>query len=304
MLITRSVHPKLLLPGVRDFFGMKYREYKPVWSQIFEDNPSQRAYEEIVEESGFGLASVKGEGQAIAYDTTTEGATSRFTHANYGLGFVVTEEEVDDNLYGDKAFNRAAALARSMRVTKEIVHANILNRSQNSSYTGGDGKELVSNAHPTLNGTQSNLLTAADLSEASLEDAMTTIMLAKDSRGLNIMARPMKLLIHPNDAFNAYRILNARLQSGKSTDTTNTNNPNAMREMGWAPDVVVDPYFDDTDQWFVVTDVPNGLLHFTRKALRFGDDGDFDTGNLKHKAQDRYSAGWADWRGVFGNAGA
>src|SRR3569833_118246 len=304
MLITRSVHPKLLLPGVKDFFGMKYKDYKPIWSQMFETTTSQRAYEEIVEESGFGLAAIKGEGQSIAYDTTSEGATTRFTPVNFALGFIVTEEEVDDNLYGDKAFSRAGSLARSMRVTKEIVHANVLNRSQNSSYVGGDGVQLVSSAHPTINGTQSNLLTAADLSEASLEDAMTNIMLAKDSRGLPIMARAVKLLIPPNDAFNAYRILNARLQTGKGTDSTNTNNPNAMREMGWAPEVVVNPYFDDTDQWFIVTDVPNGLLSVQRKGLAFGDDGDFDTGNLKHKAQERYVPGWADWRGVYGNAGA
>lgn len=304
MLITRSVHPKLLLPGVKDFFGAKYREHPAIWSQMFETSSSQRAYEEIVEEAGFGLASVKGEGQSIAYDTTTEGPTSRFTHANYGLGFIVAEEEVDDNLYGDKAFSRAGALARSMRVTKEVVHANILNRSQNAAYVGGDGKELVATDHPTLSGSQSNELTGADLTESSLEDGMIAIMQMKDSRGLPIMARSVKLLVHPSEAFNAYRILNATLQSGKSTDSSATNNPNAMREMGWAPQVVVNPYFDDPDQWFLTTDVGNGLLHFARKKLRFAEDGDFDTGNLKHKAQDRYSAGWADWRGVFGNAGA
>lgn len=300
MLITRAVHPKLLLPGVKDFFGTKYKEHPAIWSKIFDTETSQRAYEEIVEESGFGLAAIKSEGQSVAYDTTSEGYTSRFNHVNYALGFIVTEEEVDDNLYGDKALNRAGALARSMRVTKEIVHANILNRAQNSSYVGGDGKELVATDHPSLAGTWSNELTAADLTEASLEDAMKRLMSAKDSRGLNIMLRPKTLVVHPDNYFNALRILTATTQP----NTTNYNNPNAMREAGWLPELVVNPYLDDLDAWFLITDVPNGLLHFKRKALRFAEDGDFDTGNLKHKAQDRYSAGWADPRAVYGNLGA
>jgi hypothetical protein len=300
MLITRSVHPKLLLPGVKDFFGTKYKEHPAIWSRMFETQTSEKAYEEIVEENGFGLASIKGEGQSVAYDTTTEGYTARFTPVNFALGYIVTEEEVDDNLYGDKAISRAGALARSMRVTKEIVHANILNRSQNSAYVGGDGKELVATDHPTLSGSQSNELTAADLSEASLEDAMKNIMQIKDSRGLNVMARPVKLIVSTNDYFNALRILKSVTQP----NTTNYNNPNAMREAGWLPELVVNPYLDDTDQWFVTTDVPNGLISLKRKGLRFAEDGDFDTGNLKHKAQERYVPFWADWRGVVGNAGA
>ena len=299
MLITRSVHPKLLLPGVKDFFGAKYKEYTPFWSKMFDVSSSDRAYEEIVEESGFGLGAIKGEGESVIYDTTIEGPTSRFTHVNYALGFIVTEEEVDDNLYGDKAMNRAGALARSMKATKEIVHANILNRSQNAAYLGGDGKELVAADHPTINGTFSNELTAADLTEASLEDAMKQIMLMTDSRGLRLQARPTKLIVHPDNAFEAYRLLNADGQPN-----TDSNNPNAIRAMGWAPEVVVNPYLDDPDAWFLTTDVGNGLKHFQRKKLRFAEDGDFDTGNLKHKAQDRYAAGWADPRGIFGNAGA
>lgn len=300
MLITRSTHPKTLLPGVKDFFGTKYKEHPALWSKMFDSTSSERAYEEIVEETGFGLAAIKAEGQSIAYDATSEGPTSRFTHVNYALGFIVTEEEVDDNLYGDKAFSRAGALARSMRITKEIVHANILNRSQNSAYVGGDGKELVATDHPTPAGVQSNELTGADLTEATLEDAMIRIMNMKDNRGLNIMAKPVNLIVSPSEAFNAYRILNAVGRSG----TPNTNDPNAIRDMGWAPEVIVNPYLDDTDGWFLTTDLPNGLLHFKRKALRFAEDGDFDTGNLKHKAQDRYAAGWADFRAVFGNAGS
>lgn len=300
MLITRSVHPKTLLPGVKDFFGTKYKEIPAVWSRIFTDRASSdRAYEEIVEERGFGLAQVKGEGQSVVYDTTSEGPTSRFTHANYALGFIVTEEEVDDNLYGDKAFSRAEMLARSMRISKEFVHANILNRSQNSSYVGGDGVELVSDAHPTPGGNQSNELTGADLTEASLEDAMIKIYNMKDARDLQIMSRAVKLVVSPSEMFNAYRILNSVGRPG-----TANNDANALRDMGFAPEVIVDPYLDDSDGWFLITDLPNGLLHFKRKALRFAEDGDFDTGNLKHKAQERYSAGWADWRGVYGNAGS
>lgn len=300
MIITRSVHPKLILPGVQDFFGTSYSKHSDTWSQIFENKSSKRAFEEVVEENGFGLAGIKGEGQGIDYDTTSEGYTTRYTHVNYGLGFIVTEEEVDDNLYGEKAYSRAAALARSMHITKEIVHANILNRSQNSSFAGGDGKEMVATDHPTLDGMQSNELTAADLTESSLEDAMIALMQAKDSRGLNIMLKPVKLIVAPSEAFNATRILKATMQP----NTANENTPHAMREMGYLPELVVNPYLDDADQWFLTTDAENGLTHQKRKALRFANDGDFDTGNLKHKAQDRYSAGWSDWRGVYGNAGA
>jgi len=301
MLITRSVHPKLLVPGVKAFFGTKYKEYDPIWSKIFKDRPSSdRAYEEVVEEQGFGLASVKGEGQSVTYDTTGEGPTSRFTHVNYALGFIVTEEEVDDNLYEDKAISRAGALARSMRATKETVHANILNRGFNGAYLGADGVALFSNAHPVIGGTQSNLLTSADLSEASLEDAMIQIMNLKDTRGLRLQGRAVTLVVGPSEAFNAYRLLNATGQP----NSTYYNNPNAIKAMGWAPTVVVNPYLDDPDAWYLTTDLDNGLLSFQRKALRFAEDGDFDTGNLKHKAQERYSPGWADFRGVFGNAGA
>lgn len=299
MLITRSVHPKTLLPGVKAFFGQKYREVPTVWNRIFETGTSDRAYEEIVEERGFGLAQIKGEGQSVPYDTTSEGPTARFTHVNYALGFIVTEEEVDDNLYGDKAFNRASALARSMRITKEIVHANVLNRSQDNAYVGSDGQPLVSDNHSTPAGLFSNKLTGADLTEASLEDAMIKIANMKDARGLNIMARAVKLVVSPSEMFNAYRILNAMGRPG-----VNTNDPNAIKDMGMAPQVIVNPYLDDADGWFLITDIDQGLLHFKRKNLRFAEDGDFDTGNLKHKAQDRYSAGWADPRAVFGNAGS
>ena len=300
MLITRSTHPKTLLPGVKDFFGTKYKEHPAIWSRIFDSMGSERAFEEVVEETGFGLAAIKAEGQSVPYDTTAEGPTTRYTPINYALGFIVTEEEVDDNLYGDKAFNRAGALARSMRITKEIVHANILNRSQNAAYVGGDGKELVATDHPTAAGVQSNEMIGADLTEATLEDAMIRIMNMKDTRGLNIMAKPVKLIVSPSEAFNAYRILNAVGRPG----TPNTNDPNAIRDMGWAPEVIVNPYLDDLDGWFLTTDLPNGLTHIKRKALRFAEDGDFDTGNLKHKAQDRYAAGWSDFRSVVGNAGS
>lgn len=299
MLITRAVHPKLLLPGVKDFFGMKYKDLPPIWSKIFDKDTSDRAYEELVEESGFGLATIKGEGQSVIYDTTREGPTARFTHVNYALGFIVTEEEVDDNLYGDKAFSRAGALARSMRISKEVVHANILNRSQNGAYLGADGQPLVSDSHGVTGGTQSNKLTNADLSEASLEDALIRIRKARDSRGLRIMLRGVKLVVPPEEMFNAARILDSTMRSG-----TANNDTNAIRELGMVPEVVVNDYLDDPDGWYLTTDTPNGLKSFQRKALRFAEDGDFDTGNLKHKAQERYSPGWADWRGIFGNAGA
>jgi hypothetical protein len=299
MLITRSVHPKLLLPGVKAFFGDKYKDYRPIWSQIFTKETSDRAYEEVVEERGFGLAQVKSEGQSVPYDTTGEGPTTRFTHVNYALGFIVTEEEVDDNLYQDRALSRAGALARSMRITKEVVHANVLNRAFSTSYPLGDGAAMISASHPTTAGNQSNLLTAADLTEASLEDAMIRIANMKDARGLNIMTRAVTLVVSPSEMFNAYRILNAVGRSG-----VETNDPNAIRDMGMAPKVVVNPYLDDTDAWFLITDVDQGLMSIQRKALRFAEDGDFDTGNLKHKAQERYSAGAADFRAIVGSTGS
>jgi hypothetical protein len=296
---TRSTLPSLLWPGLHALFGTEYAKHPKEYTRIFDVRNSTKAYEKIAELTGLGLASVKAEGASIVYDTPGQGPETQFVHVTYGLGFIMTREAEEDNQYKDVAENNTKALTWSMWVTKETVHANILNRAQNSSYLGGDGKELVATDHPTANGTQSNELTAADLSEASLEDAMTTIMQAKNSRGLPIALRPVRLIVGPGQIFNATRIL----ESAGRSDSAD-NDVNAIRTLGLVPEVVVNHYLDDADAWFIQTNVPNGLISFQRRALDFEKDSDFDTENRKQKATERYSAGWGDWRAIFGNAGA
>jgi hypothetical protein len=295
---TRSTLPDLLFPGLHALFGTEYAKHPTEYSRIFDVRMSKQAYEKVVELTGLGLASVKAEGASIVYDTPGQGPKTDFVHVTYGLGFIMTREAEEDNLYKNVAENNTKALSWSMRTTKEIVHANILNRAQTAAYAGGDGQELVSADHPTANGTQSNLLTPADLTEASLEDAMTTIMQAKNSRGLPIALRPVRLIVGPGQIFNATRILES---SGRS-DTAD-NDVNAIKALGLVPEIVVNHYLDDPDAWFIQTNVPNGLISFQRRALDLEKDSDFDTENRKHKATERYSAGWGDFRAIYGNAG-
>lgn len=299
MVQTRSDLPSLLWPGLHALFGTDYAKHPKEYTRIFDVRTSDKAYEKIAELTGLGLASVKGEGASIVYDKSGQGPETTFTHVTYGLGFIMTREAEEDNQYKDVAENNTRALTWSMWTTKETVHANILNRSQNSSYVGGDGKELVATDHPTANGTQSNELTAADLSESSLEDAMTTIMQAKNSRGLPIALRPVRLIVGPGQIFNATRILSTDGRVG-----TADNDVNAIKALGMVPEIVVNHYLDDPDAWYIQTNVPNGLISFQRRALDFEKDSDFDTENRKQKATERYSAGWGDWRAIFGNAGA
>lgn len=296
---TRSTLPSLLWPGMHALFGVEYAKHPKEYTRIFDVRSSDKAYEKVAELTGLGLASVKAEGAAIVYDSPGQGPETTFTHVTYGLGFEMTREAEEDNLYRDVAENNTKALTWSMWTTKEIVHANILNRSQNSSYLGGDGKELVATDHPTVNGTQSNELTAADLSEASLEDAMTVIMQAKNSRGLPVAIRPVRLIVGQGQIFNATRIFQSDLRVG-----TADNDVNAIKALGMVPEIVINHYLDDADAWFLQTNVPNGLISFQRRALDFEKDSDFDTENRKQKATERYSAGWGDWRAIFGNAGA
>lgn len=301
-VITTGSHPKALWPGIHAWWGLEYNKHPLEWQTVFDTREaSQKAYEEDVEATGFGLAPVKGEGAAISYDSHTQGATTRYTHVVYGLGFNVTEEEEDDNLYEQLARGRTSALAFSMRTTKEIVHANVLNRAFNSSYTGGDGVELCATDHPTLDGTQANELSAgADLSEAALEDMLILIDGAKNTRGLQIGLMGTKLIIPRQLRFEAERIVNSNLRPG-----TADNDLNAIRSLNTLPDgVVMNHFLTDTDAWFVKSNAPNGLTHFNRRALRFEKDSDFDTSNKKHKATERYSAGWTDWRGLFGSPGS
>jgi hypothetical protein len=299
-VITSGNHPKLLWPGLNAIFG-KYKDLPYQHTQVFDATESTKSYEEDVELTGFGLAPVKSEGASISYDSHSQGPTTRYTNVTYGLGFVETIEAVEDNQYKDRAQKRTAMLARSMRVTKETVVANVINRAFSNTYVGGDGVELISTAHPTVNGTQSNELSvAADLSEASLEDMFIQIMNAVDSRGLRIRLMPKKLIVPPNQAFEAERIVKSNLQND-----TALNAINAIKSTGMLPGgVMVWHYLSDTDAWFITTDAENGLKLFNRRALSFAKDSDFDTDNFKHKATERYVAGWSDWRGIYGSEGA
>ena len=296
---TRSDLPSLLWPGLHALFGTEYAKWEKVYSRIFDVRTSDKAYEKVAELTGLGLASVKAEGASIVYDKPGQGPETTFTHVTYGLGFIMTREAEEDNQYREVAENNTRALTWSMATTKEIVHANILNRATNTSYLGGDGKALAVTDHPTVNGTQSNLLTAADASEAALEDAFTTIMSAKTSRGLPIKVRPVRIIVGPGQIFNLTRIFESVGRVG-----TADNDVNAIKALGMAPEIVLNPYLDDADAWIIQTNVPNGLISFQRRALDFEKDTDFDTENRKQKATERYSAGWGDWRAVFYNAGA
>lgn len=300
-VITTGNHPKALWPGIKAWFGRSYDEFPIECTMVFDKETSRKNYEEDVEVTGFGLAGVKAEGNAVSYDSESQGYTKRYTHVAYALGFIVTREERDDNLYEVVGKRRSRALGFSMRQTKEVVAANVLNRATDSNYTGGDGKELLATDHPSLSGTWSNELSvAADLSEASLEDILIQIAQATNSRGLRIALQGRKLIVPPQLSFEAERIVKSNLQN----DTAN-NAVNAMRSMGVLPDgVMTYHYLTDADQWFVKTNCPNGLQMVMRTGLEFTQDNDFDTDNAKAKAYERYSVGWTDPRSIYGSPGA
>ena len=299
--ITSGAHPAALWPGVHAFTMAEYDKHPVEYSMIFDVEKSKMAYEEDVETSGFGLAQIKPEGEATKYDSHSQGFTKRYTHVAYSLGWVVTKEERDDNLYKRNAFKRSKALTFSFRTTKEIIGANILNRGFNPAFVGGDSQALFSAAHPTLSAPQSNTLAvAADLSEASLEDMLIDIEQAENSRGLKIALRGQKLVISPSEVFNAERILKSNLRSG-----TDFNDVNAIKSMGLLPGgICVNHYLTDPDAFFITTNAPNGLTCFNRQGFSFTRDNDFDTDNAKAKGYERYSFGWTDWRGVWGSPGA
>lgn len=302
-VITTGVNPKLLWEGLNAVWGSvqgKYNEYPMEWKDLFDEAGSSKAYEEDVQLIGFGLAPQKSEGGSVSYDTMAQGFVSRYTNVSYGLGFIITREEMDDNLYISRGQQRTEALAFSMRQTKEIVAANVYNRATDSSYTGGDGKELLATDHPSNAGDWSNELNpSADLSEASLEDLCIQIAQATDDRGLTIALRPAKLIVPPELEFEACRILDSELQN----DSAN-NAVNALRAKGKIPQIAVNHYLTDADQFFIRTTAQNGMKMFERTALDFSQDGDFDTDNAKFKAYERYAFGWSDPRGVYGSSGA
>jgi hypothetical protein len=298
MAIGTGNHPKALWEGMHAFFGATYREHPEEFRDIFEIERSKKNYEEDTKLTGFGLAPVKSEGGSTSYDTESQGYTKRYTHVAYSLGYIVTKEEMDDNLYEIVSRRRIKRLAFSMRQTKEVIAANVLNRAFSSTYTGGDGKELCATDHPSLNGNFSNeLATPADFSEAALEDLIIQISQAVNERGLNIALRPMKLIHPTNLQFEVNRVLKSELRPG-----TADNDINAVRLVGLKP--VMNHYLTDTDAWFIKTDCPNGLTMFDRKALEFTTDNDFSTDNALAKAYMRFSVGWTDPLSVYGSPGA
>lgn len=304
-VITTSNFAKDLVPGVKTWFGTKYKEYPIEFLDIFEKGNSQRAFEEEVGVTGMGLAAVKTEGSGIAYDDTEQGFISRYTHVTYGLGFIITREMYEDGIAVTVALRRANALAFSIRQTKEIIAANVLNRAFNSSYTMGaqsDGKELCATDHPNKSGGtwRNELSTAADLSEAALEQACIDIADFTTDRGLKIAIMPQKLIIPSELEFDAMRILESIGQSG-----TANNDLNALKASKKFPQgIKVNHYLTDANAWFIGTNCPDGMKYMERRADAFGTENDFDTENAKFKATFRCSFGWSDPRGIFGSPGA
>lgn len=301
MTISRAQLLKELLPGLNALFGMEYKQYAPEHGEIYEAESSERSFEEETKLSGFSAAPVKNEGAAIVYDNAQEAWTARYNHETIALGFAITEEAMEDNLYDTLSRRYTKALARAMAYTKQVKAAAILNNAFTSG-TGGDGVYLCSASHPLVNGgVNSNLLaTPADLNETSLEAAVIQIAAWTDERGLLIAAKPKKLVIPPALQFVAKRLLDTEKRVG-----TSDNDINALKSMGSIPGgYTVNHWLTDTNAWFLMTDVPNGLKHFTRTALSNSMDGDFDTGNVRYKARERYSFGWSDPLSIFGSAGA
>jgi len=302
MAINRAQLVKELVPGLHALFGLEYERYNNEHEDIFDTESSERAFEEEVMLSGFGEAPTKGEGAAVVYDTAQESWTSRFTHETIALAFALTEEAIEDNLYDTLSSRYTRALARSMQTTKQVKAANVLNNAFSSSFVGGDGVELCSTAHPTVANVdlKNELTVAADLNETSLEQALIDIADFKDERNLKVNAQAKKLIIPPALQFVADRLMETPGRVG-----TSDNDINAVRNMGMIPDgYVVNHYLTDTDAFFIKTDVPNGLKHFVRTPVSTSMEGDFETGNVRYKARERYSFGFSDWRGIFGSPGA
>lgn len=299
-VIATGNHPKFLWPGIKGIFGAKYDEHDRQYGKLFDMKTSNKAYEEYVQTTGFGLTPIKPEGSPTVYDSHTQGFTQRFTNVAYSLGFIVTREEMADSQYKQVASERASSLAFSGSQTRENVGANVYNRVTNSTYLGGDGVVLGSTSHPTVSGNQSNILsTAADLSEAAIEDLAIQIRNATDFKGLKINVRPKCLIVPTASVFEANRIMKANLRVA-----TADNDPNALKLLGEIPEIVVNNYLTDSDAWFIRTNVEKGMMWFDREATEFTNDSDYDTDNIKHKLYMRFVAGWGDWKGVYSSEGA
>ena len=302
MAISRAQLLKELLPGLNALFGLEYARYGEQHKEIYETETSERSFEEETKLSGFSAAPVKNEGSAIAYDNAQEAFTARYNHETIALGFSVTEEAIEDNLYDSLSARYTKSLARAMAYTKQVKAAAVLNNGFTTGYNGGDGVPLFSASHPLVSGgTNSNIpTTAADLNETSLEAAVIQISLWTDERGLLIASKPKKLIVPPALQFVATRLLETELRVG-----TNDNDINAIKNNGSVSEgYTINHFLTDTNGWFLTTDVPNGMKHFVRSPLAQSMDGDFDTGNVRYKSRERYSFGWSDPLGMFGSAGA
>jgi hypothetical protein len=309
MAISRAQLLKELLPGLNALFGLEYARYGEQHKEIYETEKSERSFEEETKLAGFGAAPVKNEGSAIAYDNAQEAFTARYTHETIALGFSITEEAVEDNLYDSLSARYTKALARGMAYTKQVKAAGVLNTGFAGTALGGDGVSLFGNnssgtrvGHPLVGGgvNYNSPTTGVDLNETSLENATIQIAAWVDERGLLIAAKPVKLIIPPSLMFVAKRLLDTELRVG-----TADNDINALKQLGTiSGGYTVNNFLTDTNAWFLTTDVPNGLKHFERSALQTSMDGDFDTGNVRYKARERYSFGWSDPLGIWGSSGS
>ena len=302
MAISRAQLLKELLPGLNALFGLEYARYGEEHKEIYETETSERSFEEETKLSGFSAAPVKNEGAAIAYDNAQEAWTTRYNHETIALGFSITEEAIEDNLYDSLSARYTKGLARAMAYTKQVKAAAVLNNGFSAQYVGGDGVSLFSTAHPLVNGgTNANTPTvASDLNETSLEAAVIQIAGWTDERGLLIAAKPRKLVVPPALQFVATRLLETELRVG-----TNNNDINAIKNNGSVGEgYTINHFLTDPNAWFLTTDVPNGLKHFVRTPLQNSMDGDFDTGNVRYKARERYSFGWSDPLGMYGSPGS
>ena len=303
MAISRAQLVKELEPGLNALFGLEYKRYENQHAEIYNEESSDRAFEEEVMLSGFANAQTKAEGQGISFDDAQETFTARYTMETVALAFAITEEAIEDNLYDRLASRYTKALARSMSNAKQVksVEPLINGLPSTATFNTGDGVSLFNTTHPTIAGSFSNTLaTQADLNETSLEQALIDIGQMTDERGLKVAARGVKMIIPSENQFNAERLMKSAGRTG-----TADNDINAVASMGMVPQgYVVNHYLTDTDAFFIKTDVPNGLKHFTRAPIKTAMEGDFETGNVRYKARERYSFGWSDWRGIFGSPGA
>jgi hypothetical protein len=302
MAISRAQLLKELLPGLNALFGLEYARYGEEHKEIYETETSERSFEEETKLSGFSAAPVKNEGQAIRYDNAQEAWTARYNHETIALGFSLTEEAIEDNLYDSLSARYTKGLARAMAYTKQVKAAAVINNGFNNGYQGGDGVSLFNIAHPLVNGaTNGNTPTVpADLNETSLENAVIQIAAWTDERGLLIAAKPKKLIVPPALQFVATRLLETELRVG-----TTDNDINAIKNNGSIPEgYTINHFLTDTNGWYLTTDVPNGMKHFERTPLQNSMDGDFDTGNVRYKSRERYSFGWSDPLGMYGSSGS